>query len=559
MLKDNLVRQGVDLSFETNLLYLDVNNLRVGINQSVPTVLLDVNGTAKFGNVQISTNTISSSNTNGNLTLSPNGTGNVLLNTASANSVVYAGANKELLTSSNLTFDGTTVTIATGNLTTLNAGNIQTSGNTIASSNTNGNINLSPNGTGNIIVTPATASRIFYSGTNKELITNANLTFDGSTIVLTGSANLSNIRISGSTISSTATNSNITLTPNGTGNVIVSTATAARVFYAGSSKELTTSANLTFDGTNLTVSGITVGTGGTTSLGNISISGNTISSTNTNGNINIDPAGTGQVIIPGTNAVNVPNGTTVQRPTGTAGDIRVNTQAKTLEFFDGTNWNSLQGISPVVTNSFSGDGVTSAFTLTQSSTTAGTIVSINGVLQIPDTAYSITGTTLTFLETPLAGDVIDARLLSTAMSFSSLSDNTTSVSVSDSTQTANVTIHGNVVTSIGNAGITFYQGTISSVSSTSVGAATVTIDSFSPTSFSAAKYIIHVSNGLNTQVAEVLLTHDGTTPKLTTYAVVFTNTQLMTFSTTISGGNVLLQGTGVSAGNSVKVSRHLII
>ena len=44
MLKDNLVRQGVDLAFETNLLYLDVNNSRIGIGKSIPTVALDVVG-----------------------------------------------------------------------------------------------------------------------------------------------------------------------------------------------------------------------------------------------------------------------------------------------------------------------------------------------------------------------------------------------------------------------------------------------------------------------------------------------------------------------------------
>ena len=56
MLKENLIRQGVDLSFETNLLYLDVNNMRVGVNQAVPTVALEVNGAAKFGNVQVNGN-----------------------------------------------------------------------------------------------------------------------------------------------------------------------------------------------------------------------------------------------------------------------------------------------------------------------------------------------------------------------------------------------------------------------------------------------------------------------------------------------------------------------
>jgi hypothetical protein len=49
MLQSNLERNGVDLAFETNLLYLDVVNGRVGIGTSAPQAYkLDVNGTAQF-------------------------------------------------------------------------------------------------------------------------------------------------------------------------------------------------------------------------------------------------------------------------------------------------------------------------------------------------------------------------------------------------------------------------------------------------------------------------------------------------------------------------------
>ena len=36
LLKENLTRNNVDLAFETDLLYLDVNNLRIGIRNSSP-------------------------------------------------------------------------------------------------------------------------------------------------------------------------------------------------------------------------------------------------------------------------------------------------------------------------------------------------------------------------------------------------------------------------------------------------------------------------------------------------------------------------------------------
>ena len=45
VLKANLTRNGTDLAFETNLLYLDVTNGYVGIGTSSPSQKLDVNGT----------------------------------------------------------------------------------------------------------------------------------------------------------------------------------------------------------------------------------------------------------------------------------------------------------------------------------------------------------------------------------------------------------------------------------------------------------------------------------------------------------------------------------
>ena len=73
LLKSNLLRNGVDLAFETDLLYLDVNNSRIGINTSNPQHALDVYGTLNatdlrtsssiiVGDTIISANSISNSN-----------------------------------------------------------------------------------------------------------------------------------------------------------------------------------------------------------------------------------------------------------------------------------------------------------------------------------------------------------------------------------------------------------------------------------------------------------------------------------------------------------------
>lgn len=93
MLNQNLIRQGVDLSFETDLLYLDVNNMRIGINTAIPNYDLDVVGDAKISN-------------------------NLILDTANVNQIFYSGTSKELITSPNLTFDGTNVVVL-GDMSTL--------------------------------------------------------------------------------------------------------------------------------------------------------------------------------------------------------------------------------------------------------------------------------------------------------------------------------------------------------------------------------------------------------------------------------------------------------
>ena len=55
VLKSNLTRNGVDLAFETNLLYLDVTNNRVGIGTSEPNTALHVVGnTTMTGTLDIS-------------------------------------------------------------------------------------------------------------------------------------------------------------------------------------------------------------------------------------------------------------------------------------------------------------------------------------------------------------------------------------------------------------------------------------------------------------------------------------------------------------------------
>lgn len=61
LLKANLLRNGIDLAFENDLLYLDVTNGRVGIKTSTPSHELQVNGTTRTTNLEV-TNSVSLSN-----------------------------------------------------------------------------------------------------------------------------------------------------------------------------------------------------------------------------------------------------------------------------------------------------------------------------------------------------------------------------------------------------------------------------------------------------------------------------------------------------------------
>ena len=60
--------------------------------------------------------------------------------------------------------------------------------------------------------------------------------------------------------------------------------------------------------------------------------------------------------------------------------------------------------------SFTGDGTTAIFTLTNSvANQRNVIVSMNGLLQVPVTHYTISGTTLTFTDAPYTGAIVEAR------------------------------------------------------------------------------------------------------------------------------------------------------
>jgi hypothetical protein len=90
LLKANLLRQGVNLAFETDLLYIDVINGRIGVKTTTPTNELQINGTARTTNLEVSQEaTIASFTISGNTIASTNNVIN--LTPSGTNPVVYQG------------------------------------------------------------------------------------------------------------------------------------------------------------------------------------------------------------------------------------------------------------------------------------------------------------------------------------------------------------------------------------------------------------------------------------------------------------------------------------
>ena len=123
MLRDDLLRNGVDLAFETDLIYLDVNSRKVGIKTTTPSHDLTVNGTTRTTVLEVlNSATIDDIVIDNNQIYSTTGTLN--LNPTVGGHVVYQ--NKLLVD------------------------DIQIEGNQIATVNSNADLNFTTSGTGKI-------------------------------------------------------------------------------------------------------------------------------------------------------------------------------------------------------------------------------------------------------------------------------------------------------------------------------------------------------------------------------------------------------------------------
>jgi hypothetical protein len=151
--------------------------------------------------------------------------------------------------------------------------------------------------------------------------------------------------------------------------------------------------------------------GNVTTIGNLVVNNTTITTSTANANISIDPNGTGTFVIVGTNGFVMPVGNTAQRPTpASAGTLRFNSEYARIEYYDGTEWDVVAGGITNQTIS-TANGSTDTFVLNRESTTAAVLVMLNGIVQIPVSAYNVTGNSLVFTQPPAFNDIIDVRFL----------------------------------------------------------------------------------------------------------------------------------------------------
>lgn len=96
----------------------------------------------------------------------------------------------------------------------------------------------------------------------------------------------------------------------------------------------------------------------------------------------------------GSSGVVLPYGDASTRPDNPAfGMIRYNTGVGLVEFYNGTIWSTLStGNIVYVVDSFTGDGSTTVFTMSEvESVTTQIMVFVGSIYQDPDTAYTVNG------------------------------------------------------------------------------------------------------------------------------------------------------------------------
>ena len=339
LLKANLNREGVNLAFETDLLYLDVNNSRIGVKTATPQYDLDVNGTTRTTDLIVDTQADIAE-----FTL----TGNTI---SSSNNVI------------NFVPTGGQATVYHSRL---RVNDFELQGNVIATTVSNSNIELRPNGIGIVDI---------YANTT----VNGNLTVTGD-VGVTGS-----VTIGGNITIGDALTDTITINAAIKSDLIPEIDNAydlgsvsfqwrnvfAQNFYTDNLSLISLDiGNLQFRDNEITTTTsqdlILFGNGtGGVKLGNFKFQANTITNFSNNAISQFLSTGDGYFKIAGSNGVVLPRGSNAERPTAYAvlGMTRYNIEQRAIEVWDGFSWASAAGYGGAVTHTQAEDAA-AAFALT---------------------------------------------------------------------------------------------------------------------------------------------------------------------------------------------------
>ena len=328
----------------------------------------------------------------------------------------------------------------------------------------------------------------------------------------------------------------------------------------------------------------------------VTIGGNLTASTVTQG---------AKLQINSTDSMVLPIGQTADRPSNKGfvdvnGMVRYNSTLFDVEYYSQGQWrrigNTLTTITQRTYQSETGDangnvdGVNTEFILPFTSYTNGTVVSLNGVVQIPSIAYNVVGTLLTFTEAPSVGDIIDIRVITTTQSINTLtspngynqvdpnnnyisfySGNLLLGSVENwridqwgdfyPVTTANIgasnkRVDHAFVSNINQTGTTSVNSTISYVAP----GLTDTVVRFDKNVYRSGKVLVELleTSGTHVQSSDIVIVQNGSTANITAMSSWTSAANLATFSANISGDFVYISASSAGANLTVKAHPTLI-
>ena len=307
---------------------------------------------------------------------------------------------------------------------------------------------------------------------------------------------------------------------------------------------------------------------GSLAIDTVSITGNTIKTNSSNANLELDANSSGYVRVVGTGAFGVPAGTTAQRTSGVAGQLRLNTTTGNFEGYDGSSWGSLAG----TTSAEADTSNTVKVTKTQVGTGTTTVDSFTtSDFRTAKYNYVVFDEVNTEFETGFIHLVHDGSSVyinqygvthtgsTSRVTFSSdISGSTVRLRLAGTSTTNSITLfrtglgdNSSADSSSTNTGLTI---------NADVDSAQESLDTTVASTYRAVQYFILASSTtgdgstVGHECFKVNVTHDGSNAYHSEYGrTSTTDGHLLSIDVDINSGNIRLLGTGATANVAVKI------